>query len=482
MVTAMRIFTNGKVTLLRTGTHVYRWPRKGEASVERRLSKATDYYDDGLLLVDSRGDDLEKAFSDFFHERSLLAADVIDAERAAFLHGNELLTWGPTPMGSGKTVRWERTAALADLSSDFPGWAEEKGLAESRKRKAGFGGGILLANQHGIGVASSASGNVVLFRLKSEEPVLAFRLGTADEDRIYARPIEEGLLVTVVWKGRYSRVFTVSEDGSLLAHLDDEPHGRPPVVDLGKHFVDFVDTTAVVRDRTLAEVATLEVGMSPVAAAGDADGKFFACADSFGGDMVLCSVTKTGKTKEVARINYGDLRRASKKETDKTAGDKAYFLKRVPGTPTIGFAAKPVVSPPWKVRVGAFSLPLIVRSSGGKGKGVAVRLSGPALAGLELERASIGDATASFEADDEGRRAELPDVELLEGVVIPLDPKPRNDNQNAIAEALVRETHLDLVVHGRAKGALCDILKVEIWALGESSAPLKWMRSLQVEE
>jgi hypothetical protein len=102
--------------------------------------------------------------------------------------------------------------------------------------------------------------------------------------------------------------------------------------------------------------------------------------------------------------------------------------------------------------------------------------------GLELERASVGDATAPFETDGDGMKAELPDVELPEGVVMPLDPKPKNDNQKAIAEALVRETHLDLMIHGSAKGASRDILKVEVWAIGESSAPLKWMRPLQVED
>ena len=65
---------------------------------------------------------------------------------------------------------------------------------------------------------------------------------------------------------------------------------------------------------------------------------------------------------------------------------KAYDPRRVPGNPAIGFAAKPVTSPPWNLEVGDFELDLVVRSAGGVGKGVSVRVSGDALDAIEREQ------------------------------------------------------------------------------------------------
>ena len=54
----MRIFTNGKLTVLLTPTHVYRWPRRGEPSVVKKKSPgATDMDESGVLLVSSKGED-----------------------------------------------------------------------------------------------------------------------------------------------------------------------------------------------------------------------------------------------------------------------------------------------------------------------------------------------------------------------------------------------------------------------------------------
>ena len=491
----MRIFTNGKLTVLLTPTHVYRWMRDGDHRVEKRRSAATEFDPSGVLLLDSAGQDLAPTYAGCFEEKTLLDCGLVDDERAAFLHGDQTLTWGPPP-----TEGWARTVDLAKHRGSFPKWAaglrlgpreakddldeeeQEHERERAEKRATGFPHGTLVANAFGLGVASNFSGNVALYRADAAEPALTFRLGMAEEDRVYARPTKKGLLLTVVFNGRYSTVFHVDEKGKLLAHLPEEPSGRPPALAMKRFAVDFVDTTVFARNAKLEPVASLEVGMRPVIAAESADGRHFAIADCFGGDMALFSLSAKGELREVDRVSYAGLRREAKAATDRKDADRAYFLRRVPGEACVGFAAKPVASPPWTIRTGEFVLPLVVRSAGGVGRGLAVRLSGPAIEDLKLERASVHAYSAPFRPDGDGLRAELPDVELPEGVVLPLDPKPTNDSQKAAADALVRETHLDLVVHGHAARASSAILRVEIGALGASSSPLKWMRPLVVQD
>ncbi len=493
----MKIFTNGKLTILRTATHVYRWPRKGESSVDKRKRKssATEYYHDGLLLVGPSGADLEPTFAEHFEFKTILDADALDEQRVAFLHGDQTLTWGPEPEDD-----WAQRIDLSAHRSAFPAWAsgmrlgppsvrddlddEEEAYERTQHDKlaVGFPNGTLLANENGIGVASNFSGNVALFRPDAAEAVLTLRLGTVDEDRIYARPTKKGLLVTVVFNGRNSTLFHVDEKGKLLAQVAEEPTGRPPALSMGRHTVDFVDTMAISRNAKLEAVGEVQLSMRPVTAAASTDGRHFAVADSFGGDMALFAIDGKGKLREVARVSYADLRRQAKAAADRTNSDKAFYVKRVPGEPCMGFAAKPVVSPPWTITTGKFALPLVVRSAGGPGKGIAVRLSGAALEGLTLTGASVGADTVAFRPDGDGQVAELPDTPLSEGVVFPFDPKPTSDSQKAIAEAVLRESHLQLVVHGSAAKASSAILRVEVSALGASSSPLKWMRPLVVRD
>lgn len=492
----MRIFTNGELTVLRTKTHVYRWLRAkgqpGAVKVEKRDGRATDYYDDGLVLLTPSGEDLATAFVDHFDDKTVLDGAVLDEERLALLHGDQKLTWGPVPLGG----QWSNEVQLADHRSDFPTWAPKIDLGPRAPREdldedeqayeqeldvklaAGFPHGTLIANEHGIGVASNHSGNVALFRGEAPEPVLSLRLGTVDEDRIYARPTAKGLLVTVVFNGRHCRIFRVSDNGKLLAHTEEQEHGRPPALALGRHFVDFHDTTLIVRNAKLASVSELDATIRPVTNGQSADGKYIAIADPHGGDMALFAITKAGKVSELERVCYADERRATKAKKSKKK--LPYAPTRAHGAACIGFAHKPVISPPWTVPTGDFALPLIVRTAGGVGQGMAVRLSGDALAGLSIDRATYGDISATFAPDGDGLLAELPSVELIAGVQLPFHPTPKASEKEA-AEVAMRGTHIELVLHGKAAGASRAMLRVEVSALGASSSPLKWMRPLIVE-
>ncbi|RZO61673.1 MAG: hypothetical protein EVA89_11000 [Sandaracinaceae bacterium] len=489
----MRIFTNGKLTVLLTPSHVYRWPRRGEPSVVKKKSPgATDMDESGVLLVSSKGEDLTSAFAPHYDEATVLDAGLIDDARAAFLHGDQTLTWGPPPSDD-----WAQRVDVSKHRSEFPGWAaahrigpfgvrddldeEEQAYEQERidARGVGFPHGILLANAHGIGIASNFSGNVALFRPDETEPSVAFRLGLAEEDRVYARPTKDGLLVTVVFNGRFSLLLRVDAKGKLRAAVPEQQGGRTPALEMGRLVLDIVDTKAVVRDAKLAELSSSDVVMRPMTAAASADGRHFAIADSFGGDLALYAVSAKGAIKEIDRISYADLQRQAKAEAD-LADAPPFDPERMTGTPSIGFAMKPVVSPPWTLAPGRFELPLIVRSAGGEGRGVAIRLSGAALDEVKLDRVTLGDESAAFAPDGDGQRAELPSATLLADLVRPIDPPPTNDQREIVGQ-LLGETHLELVVHGHAEKPSNAMLRVEVSALGATSSPLKWMRPLVVK-
>lgn len=163
------------------------------------------------------------------------------------------------------------------------------------------------------------------------------------------------------------------------------------------------------------------------------------------------------------------------------AAKAAYDPRRVPGTPAIGFAARPVISPGWKLERGEFELDLVVRSAGGSGRGISVRVSGAALGSIELESVGAGGQEASFVPDGDGVRAELEEVVIVQGYVVPLDPRPSGDIQKTYAEELLRDTHMTLTLRGRAIDASRELMRVEVAALGASSTPLSWIRPLIVE-
>ncbi len=487
----MRIFTTATLTLLRTADHLYRWPRHGSATVDAADGDASDCFHDGLLLFSPSGRDLRPSFEAYVEEHELLDGSALDDRGAAFLHADQTLVWG-------QPDAWTHEVDLSEHRSDYPVWSaqlrlgppepredlgaeeRESEAARDHERAAGFPRGTVTANEHGIGVASNLSGNVCLFRSTSAEPVVSFRLGTSDQDRIHATPTRDGLLVTVIFNGSHSTIFTVDEQSDLRAHVADEANGRPPAFVVGKHVVDFSGTSVVVRDRELEEVGRAELGMSPVTAAGSIDGKHFATADARSAMMGLYKLSKRGEVDEVDLVCYTDLARADKREAARAAAVRAFDVARVPGEPCIGFAAKPIVSPPWQITAGRFSLPLVVRSAGGPGRGLGVRLSGAALNNITVERLRIGGRTVDFETDGDGRLAEVPEVRLREGIVFPLHPKPTTQTQKDKAAALVAETHLEFCVEGEAKQPSSAILRVEMWALGASSSRLKWMRPLTI--
>ncbi len=177
----MRLFTNGKLTVLQTATHRYRWPQKGDPQVVTlKKSATTNVFDDGLLFVDSVGEDVGPALAPYFELKTVRDGGLIDDKRAAILHGDETLTWRTALDG-----QWPNTVSLSKHRSAYPDWASSFRLGpapvdedldqeardeladEDRKRAVGFARATLLANNHGLGVASPVSGNVALYRLDS---------------------------------------------------------------------------------------------------------------------------------------------------------------------------------------------------------------------------------------------------------------------------------------------------------------------------
>lgn len=169
-----------------------------------------------------------------------------------------------------------------------------------------------------------------------------------------------------------------------------------------------------------------------------------------------------------------------KKKTKKKAA-AIYDPKCAHGPPAVGFPAK-IKPPPWMVKAGeSFGLDFMIRSAGGKGRGIFVQLEGEALAKIELSHASIGEMSAPFEDTQGVWRAELPDIDLVAGVRYPLDPAPKNDKQKRKAGQLLADCHMILTVHGSAKDASRELLRVSCGALESPASAMKWMRPLLIE-
>jgi hypothetical protein len=188
------------------------------------------------------------------------------------------------------------------------------------------------------------------------------------------------------------------------------------------------------------------------------------------------NLSKKADTKPAAKAT----KQASADKPKKQAA-AIYEPKRAHGSPAIGFPAleKP---PPWTLAAQqAFELELLVRSAGGKGKGLFVSLEGEAMSRISVSHVECGEQRADFVDVGGTKRAELPGVELVAGVRYPFDPPAKNDKQKETAHAMIDACQFRLKVHGKARGPASDLLRVSCGALESQATPMMWMRPLVIE-
>jgi hypothetical protein len=259
--------------------------------------------------------------------------------------------------------------------------------------------------------------------------------------------------------------------------------GFPPAVLLDEHVLvyDDQDKHATLLDLALQPIAQVAVPFWPSesAAAATGNGFAFACEAS-----VLLGKLSRGKPKILEVLDHVDRIRTAHRAREAAQVAARYDPRRAHGAPAVGFpAGRPSV--PWTGLAGSeLVLDIVVRSTGGRGQGIAITLSGEALEYVELDSVEVGEMRARLALDGQGKAyaAELADVPLPEGLQVPLDPKPKNETQTQAGAAMLEATHFTIRVYGRARQVGSALLAVSIVAQGSASAPLKWMRPLTVTE
>ena len=482
----MRMFTDGKRVFLRTPVGLVEWkPKKEPVLKEMSGSGISSHRRDGLLAITPKGADFTKALS----SKGVFDAVVFNEKKVAALlrrDGDTVLTFG------GTDAKFDGEIALRDVDGARVAWPDgllfNQDSAADELYSEATGNGMpstksleptLGANKFGYAIASCLTGNVAVIRPNETEVSFAVRVPIQEESTVFAQPTKEGVLVSLCIAGQDAATLHLAEDGKVIG--THAAFASPPAVVLGKLVVVFDDETNEVRlldAKSLQQKAKKAITFSPRDAAVSNDGKFFALGGEV--NVLLGKLTPTGKISIVGQGDYFTSAKDQKRTAD-AAKAIGYDPKRAHGDSAIGFPAK-VKPPPWQVQAGRpFELELLMRSAGGKGAGMFVQLEGDALKHLELSHVSCAGKNYDFADEGDAKRAELGDVELVEGLRYPLDPPPKNDKQKAAAEIMLENCHFSVKVHGQAKDAGRPLLRVSCGALESQASPMKWMRPLIID-
>jgi hypothetical protein len=494
----MKLYTDGTQLVLRLPTGRLQWKRGREPAFAAGAQPGvTTYQRDGLLAISPSG---KCDHTSAVEALGVLDAVALDDEQVAALlvrAGKAVLGLGPPPEAPGQA--WRSEIALDAVSGARIAWAEaaawDEGPDEDLDQEPGgeqfpARAGIpaepdapprLAANRWGVAVASSITGTIAVVRPGSAAVDVALQVPRTGESRVHAEPTAAGVLVTLILSGRQAIVLHVSDRGQVLGQRPG--WGFPPAVLLDEHVLvyDDQDKHATLLDLALQPIAQVAVPFWPSESAAAATGNGFAFASEA---SVLLGKLSRGKPKILEVIDHVDRIRTVHRAREAAQVAARYDPRRASGAPAVGFpAGRPSV--PWTGLAGSdIVLDIVVRSTGGRGQGIAITLSGEALQFVELDSVEVGEMRAPLALDGQGKAyaAELADVPLPEGLQVPLDPKPKNETQTQTGAAMLDATHFTIRVYGRARQAGSGLLAVSIVAQGSASAPLKWMRPLTVTE
>ena len=483
----MRLFTDGKIVSLRTIDGIVSWTPKTKPTM-RSLSGLGVPNDarGGMMVIAPSGADLTKSMVSL---RALDAHAMADEDVVALVKEEN-----NTQMAFGPPGEWIHEVSLADIDAEpirwpkgvlWPASATQKTIFAEAKA-VGFPvvigrGPELIVNRHGCSVTSRQSGIVAVVRPGSDDVNFALRLPVKGDSRLHAEATAQGVLATLQLPNGEVAVLHLAEDGAVLGvHCTV---AAAPAVLLGEQVAVFDDTEKVVRllDLSLKPKSKKAVAFAPCEARASVDEKCLALANA--DHMALCKVSAKGRLSVAAQVNYGEVLSAARKRAAEKRLRNKYDPKRAHGAPAIGFPAG-VKPPPWIAQAEeALELELVVRSAGGAGRGMYVLLEGDALKQLKLSHLSFRTIEVPFvEVDGGGLRAEMTDVELVEGLRYPLDPSPKNDKHKYQAQELLVETHFSLTVHGHTLGPSRELLRITMGALEEGASPMKWMRPFIIAE
>ena len=481
----MRLHTDGSRIVLLSPKGRLTWRDSGKLNSEAvpPKSEISDYDRSGMLCVTPNGD---RDFSARLTAAGAIAAAAIDEETvAAVIVGQDgtYLVRGPVSLDAD----WPSVIDVSNIEPTRLVWPAgviwKKGDKSLYDMAESHGVGIpsafvptLECNQFGTAVASVGSGTVVVVRPDSRTPDFCFQLPSQEEAAIYACPTEAGVLVTLIVDGQDSAYLHIAEDGEILGQR--EAKCGVPALSLNAGFLIYDDTKSQLElvDPKLKTLASVETPWPAMDSASAADGASFALADA--DNLLRGHVNAKGELVIVATCGYGD-HEGGKLPGEIAAAEAKWDPERCHGKSAVGFAAG-IAQAAWTATAGEeFQLELHARSTGGKGEGISVTIGGDAMKHCEFEAIEVGGVRTKVERDDKGSyTAEFPGVVLVPGLVYPLNPKPKNDVQKHAAGIFLADTHIQLLLFGKAKTTSSDLMSVSISALRSDSPPLKWMRPL----
>ncbi len=483
----MRLHTNGSTVVLLTPKFRISWRESGRNTSEPvpENPSVTDYDRSGLLCMTPKG---ERDFSARLAAAGALAADAIDEDTvAAIMLGEDSTYLVQGPLNTdGEWPSVIDVGGIEPTRIEWPaGLIWKKGDKSLYDMADDHGIGILDAfvptiecNAHGIAVASTGSGAVVLVRPGASEIAASFQVPSQEDASLYACPTEHGVLVSIIVDGQDSAYIHLAEDGSIIGHRASQ--GATPALCLDSGFLLYDDDKNCLElvDEKFSEKATLEMAWPPLDAAAAPDGASFALADTE--NMLRGHVNVNGELVIVAQ--YENVKQAGAKRPGELAAIEAKWdPERSQGKSAVGFAAG-MSQPPWAATAGEpFELVMHARSTGGPGTGICVTIGGDAAKNCTFEAVTVDGVRQVLTPDGKGSySAEFPSIELVQGISYPFNPKPKNDAQKHAAAMFLEETHLELRVFGHADKASGDLMSVAISALKSDSPPLKWMRPLSI--
>lgn len=340
----------------------------------------------------------------------------------------------------------------------------------------------ITSNQFGVSVAASGTGQIALMRPMGKKLEPLVRVPTAAESRAYvsAIPLEQGALLVVTSYGEKrskGAVIRVDDSGKVLARWPKKKAAAPAAG-------SFLVATLLSPDQVVVchgkNIAVLRVdGLEPIASAkgaaiasdvwAGADGTFAVCGEK----LFQAGRIEKSKLKLQAKVVPKGLVREEQKASKPPI---TWMPDKEEGPTTVEAAAEK--TPPWKAEAGKpFTLKMRLRSKGVAGKGLRMRVLGPAIdKGLiELVEAKSGTRKAKFKDG----ACELPAVQIPQGYMRPIRPKPKNELQKLRGLELLEKSHIELELTGKGLKKGSGLLKLQIGGL--EGDLFRWTRPFKVE-
>jgi hypothetical protein len=496
----MRVWTNGVSHVARTSRGVF--VLRGAQLVKHLegVARGEAPGNDDLWAVSPSGavawfDGLARLSLDTGEIRAWSgAAEVIDVAAlgedrvAAVLGAKPILAIGdPEGWEAEIPLRGEQAVAVA-----FPGlaWAgAPAGRGEGFEAGTGARRVRVSAGPHGVAVVARSSGLVGVLREGARELDFVLRVPTQGAARIDAVATEQGVLVTLVVDGKEGAACHFDREGRSTGSVGPTAGSVPAARLAGGRFVLYDDSAANGRVRVhdgvscadLHPRARLSLATRPTDAAASLDGRAVVFGHDGGLDLFELGDKRLSHLETVAFKAL--LQTMAAQGRARAQVEQGAMFKRAEGPAAIGFPVSKTSPVAWEAEVGTtLELALQLRSTGGRGEGVVVELSGPALAeGLvEPTLVALGEESAVPVKSGAGWVATLGKVPIPHGVLFPFDPKPKTPELQERAAALLAQSHLSLRVVFAARRLGSALLAVAARPLQSTSAPMKWTRPVTV--